>query len=177
VKECQTCHELLDENQFQFRPHSGTYRTSCRKCENKARYNRGRSEASKQQIKTSRAARFKQQRLDPEQRAKFIIYDSRKYDKRKNLENDLTRDVVKDMIMKGCEYCGNHEDMTLDRIDNSIGHLVSNILPACYRCNIMRSNMPYDAWLNIVPAIRDTFEKGLFTSWTAIGPRRKRMAD
>jgi hypothetical protein len=59
--------------------------------------------------------------------------------------------------------------MTLDRIDNSIGHLMSNVNPCCYRCNYIRANMPYAAWLSIVPAIRATFELGLFAAWTKIG--------
>ncbi len=55
--------------------------------------------------------------------------------------------------------------MTLDRIDNGFGHTKSNVVPACYRCNLIRGSMPYNAWLNIVDAIRQTYELGLFGDW------------
>ena len=60
--------------------------------------------------------------------------------------------------------------MTADRIDNNLGHTKDNVVAACYRCNMIRGNMPYKAWLNIAPAIRDTVEKGLFDDWLGFGP-------
>lgn len=75
------------------------------------------------------------------------------------------------MIANGCDYCGNHSiRMTMDRIDNSKGHTITNVVPACYRCNMIRGNMPYEAWLNMVPALKDTIEKGLLDGWLGFGP-------
>jgi endonuclease I len=53
----------------------------------------------------------------------------------------------------------------LDRIDNIIGHIKSNVVVACLRCNSIRSNMPYEAWLSVVPAIKTTKQNGLFKGW------------
>jgi hypothetical protein len=97
---------------------------------------------------------------------KFIYWDSRKNDKKHGRDNNLTREYIRDLIKKGCLYCGDvNSRMTLDRIDNDIGHIIGNVVPACLRCNYLRRDMPYDAWMNMVPAIRDTFEKGLFGTW------------
>lgn len=81
---------------------------------------------------------------------------------------DLSKEIIKELIKDGCTYCGEEPTkirMTLDRIDNSKGHIRSNVLPACYRCNVMRGTMPYNAWLELVPAIRAVREKGLFENW------------
>lgn len=65
-----------------------------------------------------------------------------------------------------CFYCGAIDiKMTLDRIDNSIGHTRVNVNPSCVRCNGVRGNMPYAAWMAIVPAIKKAREDGLFGSW------------
>lgn len=55
--------------------------------------------------------------------------------------------------------------MTLDRIDNERGHVRDNVHPACYRCNVLRGNMPYHAWTIIAPAVRKAQEAGLFRNW------------
>lgn len=55
--------------------------------------------------------------------------------------------------------------MTLDRIDNTRAHLKDNVVPSCIRCNYIRGSMPYEAWMNIVPSIRQTKELGLFGTW------------
>jgi hypothetical protein len=114
-------------------------------------------------------------RTDPARTAKFIILDTKDRDRRRGLENDLSFSFVDDLIKDGCSYCGETSiKMTVDRIDNDKGHRQDNVVPACYRCNMLRGNMPYDAWLNIVPAIRDTLVKGLFESWVGFGPWAKR---
>ncbi len=98
--------------------------------------------------------------------ARWIMVDSRKTDKKAGRQNDLTREFVDALIVGGCAYCGENKlRMTLDRKDNSLGHLQSNVTPACVRCNYLRRDMPYDAWLEIAPAVREAKEKGLFGNW------------
>lgn len=55
--------------------------------------------------------------------------------------------------------------MTLDRIDNTIGHVQTNVVAACVRCNYMRRDMPYAAWTRLVPLIKQLREEGLFGAW------------
>jgi hypothetical protein len=96
-----------------------------------------------------------------------IVGDSKSSDKKHGrVGNDLDHGFVRIMLCKRCVYCGNDSiRMTLDRIDNSKAHMKGNVVPSCIRCNYIRGSMPYEAWMNIVPAIRDSFQKGLFGSW------------
>jgi hypothetical protein len=97
---------------------------------------------------------------------KWILEDSRKSDKKKNMENDLSKEFIEDQIANGCYYCGEMNlRMTLDRIDNTKGHLQANVKPACIRCNYARGAMPYEAWLLIIDGMRKARELGLFGNW------------
>ncbi len=76
------------------------------------------------------------------------------------------------MISDPCSYCGSTElRMTLDRIDNDLGHLKSNVIACCTNCNYFRRDMPYLAWLKLAPGMREARELGLFGTWQA-GPNR-----
>jgi len=98
--------------------------------------------------------------------AKYVLGDCKKSDKKKGRENDLTLEFVQSSMKDGCRYCGEHElRMTLDRIDNSKGHLRDNVIPACLRCNYARGNMPYEAWLYLVDGMKKARELGLFGDW------------
>lgn len=98
--------------------------------------------------------------------AKWIVVSSKNNDRNRRRENDLTEEFVQNMIADGCSYCGDTAiRVGLDRIDNSIGHLKSNVVAACCRCNLIRGEMPYAAWLRLIPAIKQAFKDGLFGSW------------
>lgn len=98
---------------------------------------------------------------------RFILQDSRKSDRLKGRENDLDVEFIKDMISRPCSYCGETKiRITLDRKDNSIGHLKSNVVPACIRCNYTKRDMPYEAWLLLTDGMRKARETGVFDNWT-----------
>ena len=59
-------------------------------------------------------------------------------DKNKGLNNDLTLDFFKEEIKNGCIYCGDLNNVGLDRIDNTKGHEKSNVVSCCYDCNCAR---------------------------------------
>lgn len=64
----------------------------------------------------------------------------RKSDAGKGLSNDLTNEFVQALLELPCDYCGTTEDPRgLDRLDNSLGHLQSNVVPCCALCNITRN--------------------------------------
>lgn len=98
---------------------------------------------------------------------KFIVIDSRSSDRKAGLQgNDLDSEFVASMIQQGCSYCGGASlRMTVDRKDNTKPHTKTNVVPCCLRCNYMRGSMPYEAWVHLVPAVREAYEKGLFGSW------------
>jgi hypothetical protein len=116
--------------------------------------------------KEKRNAYCKKCRRDPKFLPGIIWRDTRSSDKKLLRENDLDKDFIKDKISNGCLYCGETKiRMTLDRIDNSLVHLKTNVNPACVRCNYLRRDMPYDAWLFLVEGIRKATEQGAFNGW------------
>lgn len=91
-------------------------------------------------------------------------------DKKRGLESTLTAEQLREILSKECSYCGSSFKMTADRKDNSLGHTFENCVPACFRCNIMRTHVPYDAWLMISVAVKQAFEAGLLPDWDNLGP-------
>lgn len=74
-------------------------------------------------------------------RVKSLIYRYRVHDRKHNRENDLTAAYVEDCLRDAsCSYCGTKENLGFDRIDNEIGHLMTNVIPACGKCNRFRGN-------------------------------------
>ena len=148
----------------------------CKGCSNRhhARYYRANKEKkrayskdwwreNKRRVNRTRAAH----RKDPANRAKFIVKDAGDADRKKGLENDLSEDFVRNLLVGGCSYCGETElQLTLDRTDNTVGHVTTNVTVACLRCNMLRRDMPFAAWKFLVPSIRRARTKGLFENWS-----------
>lgn len=98
--------------------------------------------------------------------ATAILYDSRKIDKVFGRNNNLTKEIIQSLISQGCHYCGETTiRMTLDRKRNEEGHTTDNVVPACIRCNNIRRDMPYEAWLCLVDGLRTATRSGLFGTW------------
>ena len=175
---CNGCGLGEPEIRFRLRRMNGkTYRKHlCTKCEGEYKEKYRSLDVRARENKRS-AERQKSNRLLPRSRGRFILYDSRKSDKNNGRENDLDYNFIVTEIEKGCKYCGQSEGvMTLDRVDNSVGHLKSNVEPACMRCNYIRKDMPYEAWKIIVPSIKEARESGAFGNWDGFG-RKKKVTD
>lgn len=70
--------------------------------------------------------------------------DCVRYAKHRNLLWDIPLEDYKVLISKTCEYCAGPLPETkvgLDRIDNSLGYTLTNVVPCCRYCNQMRSNI------------------------------------
>lgn len=129
---------------------------------------------SKPGIKEHYNRRASDRRKDPNRRSFYIVEDSKKYDRIHGLENNLTIELVEELISKCCAYCGEDKlKMTLDRIDNSIGHVIDNLIPCCVRCNYVRRDMPHQAWMTIADSMRKARELGLFGNWSCEVYKRK----
>lgn len=170
TKICVRCQLDLPDTQYRLQA-SGNQRSECRKCESKGRMARPRGEPSEETKRRAKEANIqynRKLRRDPRYRARTIWTDSKHFDKSRGLEHALSVQDIQELLDTGCcSYCGETAiKLTLDRIDNSIGHVMSNVVVACYRCNVLRGNMPYTAWINFIPVVRDTREKGLFDGWT-----------
>lgn len=167
---CRKCTLPKDESEFYFRRRGEIQIPSrtCKGCDNKGRGERRPSGHPRTPEERRRSAALsRSHRRDSSKAARFIVEDSRRSDKKASRENDLETEWVNRQIADGCTYCGEQNlRMTLDRIDNTLGHLQSNVVPACIRCNYLRRDMPYQAWQKLVPAIKAAREQNLFGDWT-----------
>lgn len=62
---------------------------------------------------------------------------------RRGLEWTITQDVYGDLLACPCHYCCGELDPTgigLDRVDNGKGYLQNNVVPCCYRCNMVKGD-------------------------------------
>lgn len=161
---CSKC--LIEKDITSFRKIKKYYKRTCIACDNLLlkvkRVARPEFYKRKTTIQNSWASKRRKEKPHI-----YIVQDCKKSDRKyRSEENDLDSDFVEKLINNGCVYCGETKiKITLDRIDNALSHNKNNVLPACYRCNLTRSSMPFEAWMHIVPSIKTARELGLFGSW------------
>jgi hypothetical protein len=63
-------------------------------------------------------------------------------DRKHGMTCNLTIDwFIENILTKTCNYCGCEKSIGADRIDNNVGHMIDNVVPCCYVCNIIRNNI------------------------------------
>ena len=160
---CKKCGET-DRNRFLTRNAGGRryFRHLCKGC-----FDGCRSKLDKGNRDRRTNTYHQRNRANGVNLAYYVLQDSRRSDKKKGLEWELDREFVQELLTKPCSYCGETaERMTLDRIDNTKGHVRTNVVGACIRCNYVRGAMPYDAWVVVAEGMRKARERGLFEKWT-----------
>lgn len=165
-KTCTKCGvaDLL-ESDFDINQHGYLY-SYCKKCRKEQVNLARRKRYQKPEVKSQKSLSNKNKRQDQLKRANIIAIDSRASDKKFNRENDLTIEIIKNLISNPCFYCDETElQMTLDRVNNDVGHVENNVVPACIRCNLIRKAMPYEAWICLVPGLKEARKKKLFGDW------------
>jgi hypothetical protein len=69
------------------------------------------------------------------------MYAYKQHDIKAGRDNDLTGEFFLKTTEEPCTYCGTTADIRgLDRLDNSLGHLQSNVVSCCTECNRVRSD-------------------------------------
>lgn len=66
-------------------------------------------------------------------------------------EMALTREDFERLTGKRCSYCGDFSKgkicVGLDRIDSAGGYSLSNVVPCCEMCNLMKRHYDVDEWV------------------------------
>lgn len=130
----------------------------CKACHSARRKGRDRSKELSSNLppialikRRSRAQRYAQQehiknrvKLEydvGEGRSKALVKSYKTRDRKVGHDNDITAEWFRNNIEgKSCVYCGDDKEIGCDRLDNSKGHLMSNVVPACRTCNVIRGN-------------------------------------
>jgi len=60
----------------------------------------------------------------------------------------LTLDEFEKLVSEPCHYCGENPGMGIDRVDNRIGYLQSNVVASCSECNFMKRVMLEHRFIN-----------------------------
>ena len=143
----------------------------CSYCYNPEQY---RSARRNTKAWAKRLAKLSEDRKNPSLRSKMIVRDSRGTDRKRGLDNDLDTEFVDWLVADGCSYCGDTSiKMTVDRLDNTKGHLKTNVVAACIRCNYVRRDMPLAAWKRVAEAMRVARTLNLFGDWVGGSTSRK----
>ena len=81
---------------------------------------------------------------------------------------DLTKEHVRSLTKKDCFYCGRQPEQVsgnsdrvnglyayngLDRVDNQIGYIDSNVIPCCKYCNRAKSTMTQRDFIHLIGQI------------------------
>lgn len=116
-------------------------RTRCQSCANKSKYG-------------------SYQPLPPGEAVKRSLYrDMRRDAVRRKYEFDLSYEQTVKLVSSDCEYCGSEpnrlvktrlESMLangIDRVDNSIGYVVTNCVSCCKVCNYMKRTMTREEFI------------------------------
>ncbi len=121
---------------------------------------------------TPRATWSIKRRLHHAQRdAQYSKHPKRKYSvskynsKKRGLQFLLSFEEYEALLKNNCYYCNKQIDesgFSLDRVDNSIGYVITNVVPCCMMCNRMKGTQPFDYFVNkIVDIYKSLLHKGI----------------
>lgn len=69
---------------------------------------------------------------------------------------ELSYDFFLSLWQKPCFYCGKDmEYIGIDRKDNAIGYIETNVVPCCFSCNRMKKQKPFDEFIAQCRAISE----------------------
>lgn len=87
--------------------------------------------------------------------------------KNRELPFDLHKDYFESLISSDCYYCGSKPSNKytssdglkefkyngIDRVDNRYGYRINNVVPCCWRCNKMKTDLSLDDFLRQIENI------------------------
>lgn len=100
--------------------------------------------------------------IDALKRQMYLTYKSSA--RNRNLEMDLTEEQFHEIASGDCDYCGappsefrsrlraEHAPYMangIDRVDSSVGYVISNVVSCCKNCNIAKNVMSRDAFIEM----------------------------
>jgi len=158
TKICKICEKEKDCDDFH-KMKKGLYgvRTTCKEC----RKIEKQDYVAREYVKTKN----KQYYLDHKDEIRERVskhrmtlngqfHQYKKSAKKRNIDFQLTQNQCEPFFNCRCNYCGDsYHGLGMDRIDNSLGYFVNNIVPCCYTCNIMKHTHSQINFINHIEKI------------------------
>ena len=165
---CTKCKDEKDESEFykDSRRKNGlrSWCISCQKEDNRKRegsYNEMRREYRKNHKEESKSAHREYYKENKEKilsmnrnwrqttNGRLLSYQISA--KKRNVDWQLTKDEFLSFWGKNCHYCGEKIiGIGIDRIDSKNGYNMSNVVPCCYGCNIIKMDYTYQEFIERV---------------------------
>lgn len=73
--------------------------------------------------------------------------------KSRNLEFNLIKKDVKELLKQNCYYCSSSEKISIDRLDSSKDYSINNVVPCCSVCNIMKNKYSLNIFFDRIEKI------------------------
>lgn len=84
--------------------------------------------------------------------ARMLTSKSRAH--KRNLSFDMTIEFIRELIKQPCHYCSRTMPIEMDRKDNEVGYIITNVVPACRRCNMVKNHyLTYDEMITVAQAL------------------------
>lgn len=126
--------------------------------------------------KTSRKTRLnKAPHIDLDMKGIYYRYSGYRIRHEKRFSSDfISLEQFSELLYKNCYYCDkppviiiiknsnypyNSLSSTVDRIDSSKGYELTNCLPCCLECNVMKNNLSYSDFIQHITNIHDHIYK------------------
>jgi Zn-finger domain-containing protein len=66
---------------------------------------------------------------------------------------EISKEEFANILNQSCYYCGTHESIGVDRVDNTRGYISNNVAPCCTMCNKMKLNHSLESFLEQITKI------------------------
>lgn len=158
-RQCLSCEEVKDLNEFSYEKTFNTYRTTCKKCRAKVEtekyldpnFAEKRKSHTRSRRDLDRALENERYRKDPEKKKASVLKhirnnpDAHRQRRLKRRATQLENGVfivspseIQKILNSSCIFCGTTENITVDHlIPLSRGgrHSIGNLAPSCKSCN------------------------------------------
>ena len=134
-KKCNSCGLLKSLDNFSKGKGTFSVRGSCKICEGK-KYKKWANSKGKQIVKECNNRYYQRNKFSFDYRA--LRYKTSAA--QRGLEFALSKEECFSLFDDFCFYCGDREErMGIDRIDNTKGYIIDNVVPCCKKCNLMKN--------------------------------------
>lgn len=126
MKTCSICKAQKLFTEFYYDSNHKTYKSMCKKCS---------IQRAMKTITKQRKIRYSSTWLQDKHRK------IRSRAVKKGLGYELNAGFIGELLVgASCLYCGDDNNLSIERMNNYIGYTKENCVAACLRCNMMRNN-------------------------------------